>query len=516
MEKRQLLLLFAITLAGAALRAWPLNAAPLWGDEALSLAIANYSFSQLFFEPVDPTGGLYYAVQKIWLPTGEAPWIVRLPSLLFGIATIPAAFALGLTIGNARTGLWLAFLIAIIPEWIFYSQEARGYALLMLLLVTALTHYVRALRADRLDGRSLLLSAILGLAALYTHLTAWFVIGPLAVYALARMRAVRGTHWTAMWGVAGLVAVLPELVRMARSSMQPDFQWLVQLQPDQLIGLLTRMIGPWSALRDPRLRAGLDAMGVDHVHAAIVATMLSLGVVALLAAVLFARLDWRPKGVNAVIIVVLVIVVPACMYAVGIVRPIILARTLLPFQLGLAILAAILASKTRAWRGLAVVTLLILPELLWSQGWRWKGDWRAMAAMVGNDETPPTLMFCERGDIAAFLSALNERPEAPDVVATLVTARGLSPAIDERDGHRPWAEAFLRQRHAMGGNDRGDAMAAFEPLKVHSGDYLLFEHNCSRVQTARLEAMFPRQEWNLVKNPSPLDAPQYRIYRLSL
>ena len=47
--------LLAITLAGFALRFVDIGKWPLWGDEALTLLVAQWPLRNLFLDPVDPT-----------------------------------------------------------------------------------------------------------------------------------------------------------------------------------------------------------------------------------------------------------------------------------------------------------------------------------------------------------------------------------------------------------------------------------------------------------------------------
>ena len=57
----------AIIAIGFALRIVGINSQPLWGDEALTLLIAQRSAVALFLVPFDPTPGLYYALHKLFI-----------------------------------------------------------------------------------------------------------------------------------------------------------------------------------------------------------------------------------------------------------------------------------------------------------------------------------------------------------------------------------------------------------------------------------------------------------------
>jgi 4-amino-4-deoxy-L-arabinose transferase-like glycosyltransferase len=102
------------------------------------------------------------------------PEMLRLPSLLAGLATIPLVYLLGLrTVGRAPALLGAAF-TTLSPFMIFYSSEARGYALMMA-LVTASTLSM-LLAVDRGHIRWSVAYALATAAAVYTHYTCVFLL----------------------------------------------------------------------------------------------------------------------------------------------------------------------------------------------------------------------------------------------------------------------------------------------------------------------------------------------------
>ena len=76
----------------------------------------------------------------------DRPLGLRSLSALAGVATIPVAFLLGRELRGRRAGLIAAALVAVNPMLIWYSQEARAYALLVLFCALSLLYCVRALR----------------------------------------------------------------------------------------------------------------------------------------------------------------------------------------------------------------------------------------------------------------------------------------------------------------------------------------------------------------------------------
>ena len=95
------------------------------------------------------------------LGTGEVA--LRLPSALAGIATVPVAWAIGRELAGRRAAVVCAALVAVNPLFVWYSQEARAYALFVLMAALAMLCFLRAereptpaadgsLRRDRLAG----------------------------------------------------------------------------------------------------------------------------------------------------------------------------------------------------------------------------------------------------------------------------------------------------------------------------------------------------------------------------
>lgn len=104
-----------------------------WLDEATSATAArDLSWQQLFgsFAAADfhPSG--YYALLKIWgAAFGYSEVALRMPSVLFGVFTVYGLYRLGKLVANDQVGLLAALLLAVSGLHVYYSQEARAYAL---------------------------------------------------------------------------------------------------------------------------------------------------------------------------------------------------------------------------------------------------------------------------------------------------------------------------------------------------------------------------------------------------
>jgi mannosyltransferase len=206
MRARHLQLLAGITLAGALLRFATLDAQSYWLDEAATVNILHKGFGDMLsaVSSGESTPPLYYIVAWVWAKvfgTGEVG--LRSLSALFGTATIPLAYVLGRHVGGRRTGLVAAALCAFNPLLIWYSQEARSYALMVLL--SGLTLLALTLVLEQPSRRRVAAWTLASVAALCTHYYAGFLVAAEAAWLLCRTPA-RGRAAIA-GGVLGAAAL---------------------------------------------------------------------------------------------------------------------------------------------------------------------------------------------------------------------------------------------------------------------------------------------------------------------
>jgi mannosyltransferase len=169
---------------------------------------------------------LYYALAWVWTQlTGADEVGLRSLSALAGVATVPVAYLLGVELRGRRTGIAAAALVAVNPMLLWYSQEARGYALLSLLTAVAALYFVRALDrphdvpspggqyGHRIDGtssgrRDVTLWGIVSALALATH---YFAVFPLALEAVWLLRRRGREAARGLWIVAAAGLLLAPL-----------------------------------------------------------------------------------------------------------------------------------------------------------------------------------------------------------------------------------------------------------------------------------------------------------------
>lgn len=162
----------------------------LWLDEALSVSIAQLPLSELRDAlRVDGSPPLYYALLHVWIRFfGDGDQQVRLLSAVFGVLSLPLAWAVGTRLRDRTTGWCAVLLLAASPFAVHYATEARMYSLVVLeVLLLGLT-VLRAL--DTPSVPRLLPVPVIAALLLYTHYWSLFLLAALGLVLLAH--SVRG------------------------------------------------------------------------------------------------------------------------------------------------------------------------------------------------------------------------------------------------------------------------------------------------------------------------------------
>jgi 4-amino-4-deoxy-L-arabinose transferase-like glycosyltransferase len=229
-----LLMLLVLVLLAYFLRLHNLDAFSFWTDEGLTPERSGYPVAQILrneiliqgFVTKDTHPPLYYLVIHVTRSLfGETDFAFRYPSVLFGVLLIPLIYQLARRMGDRTLGLIVALLAAVNPLQVYYSQEARMYTLLVL-LVTGMSYVLwRSIETTDHGRRTmhvlpsssmvcrpsflfryLLLYIALAALAFYTHYTVAFLIAVQALFwAWLLWRA--GLRWLIL-GAAGLGLLL--------------------------------------------------------------------------------------------------------------------------------------------------------------------------------------------------------------------------------------------------------------------------------------------------------------------
>lgn len=203
--------IIGLTLLALALRVHNLGTPSLWYDEVLELDIAQGPLDQIWPQldrhsamPLD-----YYLLHG-WITLGRQETWVRFPALWFGILAVPLIFRLGSRLFNRRTGVIAALLLTCSSFAVEYSQEARPYSLLLLLVLVGYLGLWQAYRTGQRRYWVLVTFGIVG--ATLTHYFALFMLLPMGLWVAVQQidRLKRPKFWlhTACFALCVLILLL--------------------------------------------------------------------------------------------------------------------------------------------------------------------------------------------------------------------------------------------------------------------------------------------------------------------
>jgi len=178
-----------------------------------------------------------------WLATRIhlSPEWLRLPSLVAGVAIVPFTYLLGLRTVGRWAGVLAAGLVTVSPFMLFYSVEARGYALMVALVLVSTLAMLEAARDGR--RRWWVLYALATCAAVYSHYIVVFALGAQLAWLLWAHSEARQPALLAN-GAAAL-GFLPWVTGLSADFGSPTTRILSQLQPFK-VDAITTSLGHWA------------------------------------------------------------------------------------------------------------------------------------------------------------------------------------------------------------------------------------------------------------------------------
>jgi len=217
--------------AGTALRFVCLTSKPFWFDECFSAEAARIgwpSFLHLLWWR-EANMSLYYLLLRIWLRFGQSEFFIRSLSVLIAAATIPAVYWLAELLYDRRAALIAATLLTFNAYSVRYAQEARSYALFLLLATLSSGFFIAHIRQP--GRRNRLGYILISILAAYAHLYALLLVAAhwLALRGLGRApesadQPSAPADLRRAWRTIGL-AVLPLLIFVAKTGAGP-IRWI--------------------------------------------------------------------------------------------------------------------------------------------------------------------------------------------------------------------------------------------------------------------------------------------------
>jgi len=336
---------------------------------------------------------------------GASETVLRLPALLFGVAAIPAIYQLGRLAAGPACGLIAAAFIALSPQAIFYSQEARMYALLMLsctLLASATIAWIR--RPGGLRTTALILSAI---ATLYSHpfgVPSWLSVVLAGLVAL-RVQRASGRTTLAYLGVNTIAAIVfaPWALFLIRSAVRISEQGFWIQRPDLWI------LGRYAT----QLLGGMRGLALTAIGLAVAA------ISALRLATPKVMRDFEGVRLDSVIVLVALALGPAIFGFVvsQVTTPVLVGRYLIGSLPAVLVLVAIGMSRLGSPRwsvliSVVLVAILMFPSAIKYPAFRHGEDWRSLAAYLESNLGAEDCLVVVDGSTFVVLDYYGTQPPA--------------------------------------------------------------------------------------------------------
>ncbi|MGQ9585018.1 MAG: glycosyltransferase family 39 protein [Anaerolineae bacterium] len=381
---------WGLLLAGAlALRLWGLTDESLWYDEAWSVAIARESLGWISVLrvpglpvplPYTGSGGglLYHLVLHFWLLLGEGVFAARFLSVLLGCAGVALTTLLGRDLFGARAGRMAGVLMAFSPLQVWYSQEARMYALFTFLMLAAAWGLWRAFQTGGKGAWAVMAASLI--LGTYTHSFGWFAIAAANLCWLwRRLIGRRDGPAFRTWAGAQAAVVALSLPGLAGFLGQASMGWW---------GWIGRSYGApgWRDLASAlaAFLAGPVNPFVGRVAQGYMLAALAVGVGLACLGCLWAVRQGAREG--AALAAWMAGVPVGLAFLVAQWRPLFLLRYLVAFQPFFLLLAAagVVGLRRRSWQVLSglLVGACFLPGLWGMAAWPQKEDWRGVAALL--------------------------------------------------------------------------------------------------------------------------------------
>ncbi len=225
------LTLLLLLASGTIIRFLCLTRKPFWFDESFSVEVARISrgnFLHLLWWR-EANMSLYYFLLRIWLQFGHSEFYIRSLSVVIAAVTVPAIYWLARLLYDRRVALIAAALFTFNAYSVRYSQEARSYALFLLLATLSSGFLIALVREPARRNRIgyLLISILAAYAHFYALLlvaTHWLSLRWLRSGESSTDGAMLPAQLRRVWTTIG-VAVLPLLVFVAKTGAGP-IRWI--------------------------------------------------------------------------------------------------------------------------------------------------------------------------------------------------------------------------------------------------------------------------------------------------
>lgn len=380
-------MLAAIIALAAALRFWALSAESLWFDEAFNVMVAEWDVRWIILKLTElglrsTDRNTFTLMLHYVLLLGRTEVFIRAIPAISGVLSVLALYALARRLFDRRVALLASFLLAISPMHIWFSRDARSYALLALFAILAAYFLVRALADNRFD--SWIGFAVLSALATYTHAFGILANGALALCALVHLASKSSSGATVKRMAAAHILLLILLAPFLHDFMSQSFEgwgsWIGEKYGTPTVkslGITMAVFSFWTAYDRQRL-VYISAL-------ALFAVPCLLALVALARSVRDSE-SWRRHGQPLLFTLIFLCGPIAALFLASQFKPMYLARYMLAFLPPYLLLVAygVLRVPSRMWRGvlLAALVVVTIPALVYVSTPGKKENWRGAVQYI--------------------------------------------------------------------------------------------------------------------------------------
>jgi len=181
-RKKTIIIFLFILGVGICVRFLGLGKESFWLDEFFSFRASGKGVTDIInFVKHSTDMPLYHLLLHFWRYIfGQTEWGIRSFSAFIGALTIVMFFLAGRSLMGDKESLIGSLVFALAPFHIYYSQEARAYALLVFVTMGCIYSTTKILDSKTYHGLVGLL--VFEVATLYTHYYGLFVIATLNLY----------------------------------------------------------------------------------------------------------------------------------------------------------------------------------------------------------------------------------------------------------------------------------------------------------------------------------------------
>ncbi len=233
-------ILIIILFVASVLRFYHIDLQSVWLDEIHTMVETNPSLSYKEFYNIaverEVMPHLYFLIARFFsFLIDDSVLVIRSISALAGILSVFSIYFLGKELISKKIGIFASLFLAVNQFHIFYSQEARPYALFSLLTILSFLFLLRFTK--RLNLKSGIYYALFTALMINTHFFGLFVLVSQAIILLIHLITVKREYKRRFFinsVISGAIIVLlfiPSLSILIKASNRNAF-WLKSNNPD--------------------------------------------------------------------------------------------------------------------------------------------------------------------------------------------------------------------------------------------------------------------------------------------